>query len=221
MPRGNPGRVRVIAGVNGAGKSSVLGAAVRARGGQYYNPDEFTLSLLSRGLQADPAGANSLAWQMGREGLERAIAERGEWTFETTLGGTTITSLLQKAAKAGLEVHLLYVGLRSPALHVARVKARVAAGGHDIPEATIRERYDASRRNLVRLLPHLASLRVFDNSVTADPAAGVAPQPLLVLAMEGGAAIWTCALEQVPNWARPIVSAALRLQGTATDAGPA
>ena len=36
---------------------------------------------------------------------------------------------------------VLYFWLNSPDLAVARVKARVAAGGHNIPEETIRRRY--------------------------------------------------------------------------------
>ena len=211
MPRGDRGRIRVLAGVNGAGKTSVLGVAMRSTGGQYYNPDELTRSLLTSGAEAEPGRANSRAWQLGREGLERAIAERGEWSFETTLGGNTITSLLIAASKAGLEVHVLFVGLASTDLHIQRVKARVVAGGHDIPEDRIRERYDASRKNLVRLLPHLTSLRVFDNSTPADPGAGVAPEPLLILEMKKAAVVSTCAMEEVPNWARPIVAAAMSL----------
>jgi predicted ABC-type ATPase len=69
-------------------------------------------------------------------------------------------------------VRVWYVGLSSPELHIARVRARVAKGGHDIPEPRIRERYDASRLNLIRLLPRLSELWVYDNSVEADPDAG-------------------------------------------------
>ena len=61
-----------------------------------------------------------------------------------------------------------------------RVKERVAAGSHDIPEQKIRERYLTSRANLVRLLPHLASLRVFDNSADADPKKAQPPRPVLL-----------------------------------------
>ena len=55
------GTITVLAGVNGAGKSSVAGAYIRAAGGDYYNPDEFTRSLLRSNPGLDPAAANSLA----------------------------------------------------------------------------------------------------------------------------------------------------------------
>ena len=76
------------------------------------------------------------------------------------------------AANVGLPVRMWYVGLRDPDLHVQRVRARVARGGHDIPEATIRQRYDDSRTNLIRLLPHVAELKLYDNSLEADPHRG-------------------------------------------------
>ena len=51
----------------------------------------------------------------------------------------------------------------TPGLHIARVRARVARGGHDIPEARVRDRFDTSRLNLIRLLPRLTELVVYEN----------------------------------------------------------
>jgi hypothetical protein len=65
-----------------------------------------------------------------------------------------------------------FVGLSSAELHMARVRSRVARGGHDIPEERIRERYDRSRINLIELMPRLTELKVYDNSFEADPHAG-------------------------------------------------
>ncbi len=93
----------------------------------------------------------------------RAIAERCNFAFETTLGRSTITSLLETALLSGIEVRIAYVGLSSPELHIARVRSRVEKGGHDIPEERIRDRYDRGRLNLIRLLPRLTELRVYDN----------------------------------------------------------
>jgi predicted ABC-type ATPase len=91
--------------------------------------------------------------------LERAIAERLGFAFETTLGGQTISALLHEALAASTEVRMWFVGLNGPELHIARVRSMVARGGHDIPEEKIRERYDRSRINLIELMPrpHRAS----------------------------------------------------------------
>ncbi len=206
-------RIYVLAGVNGAGKSSIAGAAFRQAGGQYFNPDEAARELISRRTGLSQAAANGAAWQQGRRLLESAIAERLDYAFESTLGASTLPRLLAQAANEGFEVRVWYAGLASPEQHLARVRARVTRGGHDIPEADIRRRYEHSRLNLIALLPHLAALRVYDNSAEADPAAGKAPHPRLVLHMQGGRILNPRDLAQAPAWARPIVAAALKVQG--------
>jgi predicted ABC-type ATPase len=203
--------IYVLAGVNGAGKSSVGGATFRRNGADYFNPDEATQRILEANPGISLEQANSAAWLEGKRLLERAIAERLDFAFETTLGGNTIARLLERATQAGIEVRVWFVGLSSPELHIARVRACAAAGGHDIPDAKIRERFDASRLNLIRLLPKLTELRVYDNSADGDPIFGAVPQPRLIVHVVGGSVRESCPLEEVPEWAKPIVLAALRL----------
>jgi len=88
----------------------------------------------------------------------------------------------------------------------------VRQGGHDIPEADIRRRYEHSRLNLIELLPKLTALRIYDNSTDADPAAGKTPTPLLVLQMKRAKIVAPVDLSRTPAWAKPIVAAALALQ---------
>jgi len=204
-----PARIYVLAGVNGAGKSSIGGAAFRAFGGDYYNPDEAARALMAAHHGLEQTQANAAAWQQGKALLERAIAKRLHFAFETTLGASTIPRLLEEAAAQGIAVHVWYAGLASPELHVARVRARVRRGGHDISETDIRRRYEHSRLNLIRLLPSLAALRLYDNSAEADPASGLAPSPRLLLHMQRGRILGPEDLSATPNWAKPIVAAAL------------
>ena len=199
--------IHVLAGVNGAGKSSIGGAAIREAGGEFFNPDEAARRIGVDDPAVSIVEANALAWDTGRTLLERAIAERLDYTFETTLGGQTITRLLHAALHAGFEVRIWYVGLESPELHLARVRARVKAGGHDIPEATIRVRYDASRLNLIGLMLEATEVRVYDNSTDANPRLGAAPQPILLLHTVRGKVRLYAPLDAVPDWAKPILAA--------------
>jgi len=205
-------RIYVLAGVNGAGKSSLAGAAFRAAGADYYNPDEVARHLMASNPSLSQADANSVAWRKGVELLKRAIDERKDFAFETTLGANTIPRLLAQAASQGIELYVWYVGLSSPELHIERVQARVRRGGHAIAAEHIHRRYEHSRLNLIELLPRITALRVYDNSVDADPAAGKIPKPKLVLHMENGKILNPRGLKHTPDWAKPIVAAALKLQ---------
>ncbi len=167
----NRPRIYVLAGVNGAGKSSIGGAAFRHRGIDYYNPDEAARELREKHPELTSTESNAFAWQKGREMLERAIREQRDFVFETTLGGNTIPRLLGEAAKSGIEVSVWYVGLKSP------------------------------------------ELLVFDNSEQAEPEDG-RPIPRLVLHLEAGRILGPEDLSQTPDWAKPIVAAALQARAS-------
>ena len=154
----------VLAGVNGAGKSSIGGSAIRAAGQDWYNPDEFAKALHRRFPERPLRDINSQVWHEGRHRLEAAIRDNTDFAFETTLGGSTITNTLFDAIAAGVSVNVWYCGLASAEQHIERVAARVARGGHDIPHDLIRERHRTSMRNLCRLTPGLDQLAVYDNS---------------------------------------------------------
>ena len=124
----DPPCIYVLAGTNGAGKSSIAGARFRESGSDYFNPDEAARRVLAAnpGLGLDEA--NSAAWHHGRRLLERTIAARLTFACETTLGGNTITALLGEALSAEIDVRIWYVGLDTVERHIARVRRRVAWG---------------------------------------------------------------------------------------------
>jgi predicted ABC-type ATPase len=204
--------LHVLAGVNGAGKSSIGERIFNAKESTVFNPD--TIAAKIRALHPDiPLSmANAHAWQIGKSLLEQAIADGRDYRFETTLGGRSITDLLQQAAQGEHQLNIWFCGLASPELHLRRVRARVEHGGHDIPEGKIRERWNGSRENLIRLLPLIHHLRVFDNSAEADPLRGLPPRPVLVLEMKERRITAPDEISHTPDWAKPILAAAIHLQ---------
>jgi predicted ABC-type ATPase len=200
-----------LAGVNGAGKSSIAGEFAEAQSDFYFNPDTIALQIRSLHPDISPALANAHAWNIGKSLLEQAIERAIDYRFETTLGGRSIPKLLQSAARKGHQLHIWFCGLESPELHLRRVRARVNKGGHDIPEDKIRERWNSSRENLIRLLPSIHHLRVYDNSAEADPAAGQTPRPRLLLEMKYRKITDPDDLSNAPDWAHPILAAAMQL----------
>lgn len=208
----------ILAGVNGAGKSSIGGERLR-EGLAWFNPDEASRRIRET-IGCSVEEANRLAWHEGRMRLESSIHSRSTFALETTLGGNTIPRLLLDAAGAGIDILVWFIGLSSPEQHIARVGARVAAGGHDIPETRIRQRWDTSRRNLIMLMPHLRELKVFDNSRQGDPQAGTIPAPRLLLHLRHGLIVAPLLkrLEKTPEWAKPIVARAMKLHRIAKNA---
>ncbi|AMB83867.1 hypothetical protein AWM79_00490 [Pseudomonas agarici] len=201
----------VLAGVNGAGKSSIGGALLAEHGLDWFNPDSFARELIGS-LAIEPTQANGLAWEHGRRQLERALCEGRNYAFETTLGGNTIALMLAQASRTH-DVVMLFCGLSSPEQHLQRVHLRVSRGGHDIAPQKIRERWVNSRMNLIALMPYLTHLQVFDNSTDAEPDEEI-PDPLLVLEMVEGQMVYPYpqdaqALRATPEWARPLVQAAI------------
>ena len=202
----------ILAGVNGAGKSSIGGYLLTQAGLAWFNPDTFARDLMA-GTDCSQNEANAAAWHEGVRRLDHAISAGRSFAFETTLGGNTIPARIMSATHSH-DVIIWFCGLDSAAQHIARVKSRVAMGGHDIPEAKIRERCMTSIANLIHLMPSLTHLRVYDNSITVEPGHAV-PDPVLVLEMAHGKLLWPTSsqdLRRTPEWAKPLVEAAITVR---------
>jgi predicted ABC-type ATPase len=202
----------VLAGVNGAGKSSIGGHLLEREGLTWFNPDAFARELRTA-TGCDQETANAQAWQEGMRRFDAAMAKGLNYAFETTLGGKTVTAKILEATNTH-DVLIWFCGLASPEQHIERVKARVVAGGHPIPEEKIRERYPLAQLNLIKLMPHATYIKVYDNSTEAD-ADGTVPDPPLVLEMENGRVLSPTAddlgaLQSAPEWTKAILEAALR-----------
>jgi predicted ABC-type ATPase len=203
----------VLAGANGAGKSSIGGALLEDAGTSWYNPDRWAKEYLKLN-NVSQEQANSLAWHRGVDLLKSAI-DRGEpYAVETTLRGKSVAAEIRRACDTH-DVHLWYCGLATLEMHIQRVKEREAAGGHGIPEDKVREAWQNSRLNLVKLMPFLSALQVYDNSAEAD-ADGVIPSPRLLLQMKDGRLSYPMDSDIIlstPPWAQPLLEHAMRLSG--------
>mgnify|MGYP003820613589 FL=1 len=96
----------------------------------------------------------------------RELAEqRRDFAFETTLASRSLAPWLERLIAGGYRMHLVYLWLPSAELAVQRVRIRVQAGGHDVPEETVRRRYERGLRNFFGLYQRLAETwRMDDNS---------------------------------------------------------
>ena len=104
---------------------------------QFVNSDEFAKSL----SPFSPDSASIQASKLMLLKINYLFRRLEDFAIETTLATRSLKKMVKYAQSNGYEVTVLYFWLNSPDLAVERVKARVAAGGHNIPEATIRRRY--------------------------------------------------------------------------------
>ncbi|MBQ6688953.1 MAG: zeta toxin family protein [Bacteroidales bacterium] len=133
-------RLYIISGCNGAGKTtasySLLPEMLECR--EFVNSDEF-----AKGLSPfDPSKASIQASRYMLMKIRYLLKKKQDFAIETTLATRTLLKTVRMAQEAGYTVTLLYFWLRSPEMAIARVRARVETGGHDIPEETIRRRYN-------------------------------------------------------------------------------
>jgi predicted ABC-type ATPase len=95
----------------------------------------------------------------------RELADkRKSFAFETTLASRSFAPWIEKLVQSGYEFHLVYLWLPTPAAAIRRVRKRVEAGGHSVPDDTIRRRYYAGIQNFFSLyLPLASAWRMVDN----------------------------------------------------------
>ena len=141
-------RLFIISGCNGAGKTTASYTLLpeMLECSQYVNSDEF-----AKGLS--PFDPGSVAVQASRLMLLRIrylLRRKEDFCIETTLATRSLLKMVSDAQAQGYTVTLLYFWLNSPDLAVERVRARVAAGGHNIPEETVRRRYKVGLKYFFR-----------------------------------------------------------------------
>jgi predicted ABC-type ATPase len=118
------------------------------------------LLLIAAGLS--PFAPDRAAIRAGRlmlAEIRRRIRSGTSFAFETMLSGRGYAQLITQWRAAGYYVKLIYINLPTPDLAVARVNARVAQGGHGVPESVIRRRFDASLLNFTQLYCDVVDLR--------------------------------------------------------------
>jgi predicted ABC-type ATPase len=143
----------VFAGPNGSGKSTFTELLKPPM--DYINADEIKKNLKCSDLEAA---------QIAEKQREDHVASMQEFCFETVLSTNRNLKLLQKAKEKGYFIRCYYILTADPMINVFRVKSRVEAGGHDVPENKIIDRYDRALE-LVKDLVNVCDIcHIYDNS---------------------------------------------------------
>ena len=211
----------ILAGHNGSGKSTmwrqVLAGVLQI---PLINADCMMLSILpepdSTGhlvpwaahLRDTDQGWMRVAQQGVQAFIGQAMGAKVPFAVETVFShwqprpDVTVASkveLIQQLQTAGYFVLLLLVGLASPQLSIARVRTRMAAGGHAVEEDTLRARFPRTQAAVA------AALGVADAAILVDNSRG-ASQAFTVCRVQLGPQALLDVRDEVPATPRALVA---------------
>lgn len=156
-------RIIILAGPNGAGKTTFAREYLLK---EANCPDFINVDLIAAGLS--PFAPDRAAIRAGRlmlSEIERRIRKGESFAFETTLSGHVYARMIPRWRKGGYHVKLIFLSLANPEIAIARVKMRVAQGGHNVASAVVRRRFDSGLRNFQDLYVNLVDRwEWYDNS---------------------------------------------------------
>lgn len=155
----------LLAGGNGAGKSTYYRTHLQPMGVPFVNADN-----LAKALFPDEPEANSLIASNLIEGLRTQMLEKGyNFCYETVFSHSSKIDFVALAKAKGYAINLVYVHVESPGLNEARVAQRVSEGGHNVPSEKIATRISRLVPNVLAAAPLCDQVLLIDNSSAIEP----------------------------------------------------
>jgi predicted ABC-type ATPase len=160
----------ILAGGNGAGKSTFNQLFLKPKGIKFVNAD-----LLAGEMNPeDPGQAGYRAGSLAIRLVERLIEQRISFCYETVFSHKSKIDLAAGAKAVGYEIILVYIHLETPELYEARVHQRTVQGGHSVPAEKIYSRLPRTMENISAVIPLADEVSLLDNSSKQNPFAQVA-----------------------------------------------
>jgi predicted ABC-type ATPase len=190
---GSTKQLWILAGGNGAGKSTFYQLALAPVGVKLVNADVIAKTI-------NPEQPETVSYEAAgiAEIIREALLRQGtSFCFETVFSHPSKIDFLATAKAMGYEIILVYVHLSTPELNEARVQQRVFEGGHQVPIEKIHSRLPRTMKHVAAVLPLVDEARLLDNSAHDDPFQQVA-------VIRKGRCVWH--IDPMPAWARQMIS---------------
>jgi len=159
--------VYIVAGPNGSGKTIFARTFLP----EYAKCDRFiNADLIATGLS--PFSPEQVAIKSGKLVLEqiKEYSNNGvDFGFETTMSGVTYLKYFEMLKEKGYKIHIFFLWIPSSQLAIARVKDRVAQGGHNVPIADIKRRFERSTKKFFKQYHILADKWILFNNAESKP----------------------------------------------------
>jgi len=182
----------ILAGANGAGKSTFYRLFLKSRGINLINADIIARAINPVNQESASHKAMILAERLREDLLLQGIS----FCFETVFSHPSKIDFIARAKSLGYQIVLVYIHLETPELNEARVHQRVAEGGHDVPPQKIRSRIPRTMKHIATVLPLIDEARLLDNSLYDAPFRKIA-------VIEHGAL--TESVSPLPGWAKKVL----------------
>ena len=188
-----PKQLWVLAGGNGAGKSTFYKSSLLSRKGVLFvNADMIAKQISPENPEQVSYEAASLVGRIRDEILTKGIS----FCFETVFSHESKIDFIAKAKSLGYQVILVYIHLDTLALNEARVHQRIWEGGHSVPREKIRSRLPRTMKNVAVVLQLVDEARLLENSSHDKPFQQIA-------LIRKGRRIQT--IDPLPPWAKDLL----------------
>jgi predicted ABC-type ATPase len=189
-----PKQLWVLAGGNGAGKSTFFNLYLAKYGIKFVNAD-----LIAQDI--DPLNPEAISHQASTVAAiirDDLITQGISFCFETVFSHDSKIDLIGQAKANGYKIILVYIHLFDSSLNEARVKQRIAEGGHSVPTEKIHARIPRTIKNIKLALSIVGEARILDNSFRDDPFKQI-------IVMKGGS--FEVKADPLPKWAKDFLPA--------------
>lgn len=155
----------VLAGGNGAGKSTFYRTRLACKGIPFVNAD-----VLARQLFPDEPEQQSYAAAMVAAQMRSRLLQQGRtFCYETVFSHPSKVDFVAQAKTLGYEIVLVFIHLADAALNQARIVQRISEGGHSVPPDKVASRIPRTLRHIQQVLPLCDVVYILDNSRADNP----------------------------------------------------
>lgn len=158
-------QIWVLAGGNGAGKSTFYQSFLAPHGVKFVNADLIAKKIAPTNPELASYDAAKIAEYLRYD----LLSHFSSFCFETVFSHPSKIDFIADAKAKGYDIILVFIHLETDELNLARVSQRVIQGGHNVPTEKIINRIPRTLKAIKKSLPLVDEFHLLDNSSAENP----------------------------------------------------